>query len=186
MFIDFYFSFRQPWTLREWKRCCSESSKSSGMKLLSNFAYKYLRKRYFLGFWNFDLTKLLKSLKCTSMGPSEEIIFKMQLLLRLGFFFFSTNFKFVKFAGIEAGIPSPPSTASCCRHVTLVTFLITGSHVTTRKLQFAEEGPTYGSKATNFEDFALVWPFNKFYHEFQISISKCSPWQSPQKLRLGI
>ncbi len=44
--------------------------------------------------------------------------------------------------GIKAGIPSPPSTASSCRHVIQVTSLITGSHMTTRKLQFAEEGPT--------------------------------------------
>ncbi len=43
---------------------------------------------------------------------------------------------------VEAGIPSPPSTASCCRHVTLVISLTTGSHVTIRKVQFAEEGPT--------------------------------------------
>ncbi len=44
--------------------------------------------------------------------------------------------------GIEASITSPPSTASCCRHVTLVISMTNGSHVTTRKLQFAEEGPT--------------------------------------------
>ncbi len=36
----------------------------------------------------------------------------------------------------------PPPTATCCRHVTLVTSRITGSHMMTWKLQFAEEGPT--------------------------------------------
>ncbi len=60
--------------------------------------------------------------------------------------------------GIEAGIPSQPFTANCCRNVTLVTSPITGSHVTTRKFQFAEEGLTL-----QVESFALVWTFNKFY-----------------------
>ncbi len=43
-------------------------------------------------------------------------------------------------------LPSPKSTASCCHHMTLVTSLITGSHVTTRKLQFTEECRTLRAK----------------------------------------
>ena len=53
--------------------------------------------------------------------------------------------------GIEAGIPSLPSTASCCRHVTLVTSLITGSHVTKWGLSSLKKARRYyRSKAMHF------------------------------------
>ncbi len=56
-----------------------------------------------------------------------------------------------------------------CRHVTLVIFMTTGSHVTTRKLQFAEEGPTLRVESyAVFEDFTLVLTCNKIYNEFCI------------------
>ncbi len=43
---------------------------------------------------------------------------------------------------IEVVTPSPQSTDSCCHHVTLVTCMITGSHVpTTQKPQFSEKDP---------------------------------------------
>ena len=43
---------------------------------------------------------------------------------------------------VEVVTPSPQSTDSCCRHITLVTRIITGSYVTTtRKPQFSEEDP---------------------------------------------
>ncbi len=48
------------------------------------------------------------------------------------------------------------------RHVTLVTSLTTGSHVTTRKLQFAEEGPTL--RVESYELSQTLRTFNKFYH----------------------
>ena len=52
---------------------------------------------------------------------------------------------------IEVVTPSPQSTDSCCRHITLVTRLITGSYVTTtRKPQFSEEDPWSRVESSKF------------------------------------
>ncbi len=49
------------------------------------------------------------------------------------------------------GTPSPQSTDSCCRHVTLVTQIITGSYMTTtRKPQFSEEDPWSQVESSKF------------------------------------
>ncbi len=65
---------------------------------------------------------------------------------------------------IEVVTPSPQSTDSCCRHITLVTRIITGSYVTTmRKPQFSEEDPWSQVESSKFRPmFAGVVSFHLY------------------------
>ncbi len=91
---------------------------------------------------------------------------------------------------IEVVTPSPQSTDCCCRHVTLVTRVITRSYVTTtRKPQFSEEDPWSQVESSKFHpmfagvkvsfhlyDFHIITitnPFMKECHAFQNVINPC-------------
>ncbi len=62
----------------------------------------------------------------------------------------------------------------CCRHVTLVTSLSTGSHVATRKLQFAEEGPTLW-----VESYKLSKTFRWYEHLINSIMNLSQPSKLP-------
>ncbi len=82
---------------------------------------------------------------------------------------------------IEVVTPSPQSTDSCCRHITLVTRIITGSYVTTtRKPQFSEENPRSRVESSKFRPMSTwVSIYNqicftyRYVHVFKAQLYMC-------------